>query len=151
MSCERTSTWQTLAVAAALAGAAALVGCADFSRGATTPVDTDGGVGGAGGAGPTDATGALSFATDVYPLLVPTCQKCHSAGQAAGDTKLLFGGTPAADYLEVAMFVDKSSPSASRILAKMRGSGHQGGTVYALGSPEYQTVLRWIEQGASAQ
>jgi hypothetical protein len=148
MSCERIST---LFVAAALAGAAALFGCADFSRGATTPDATDGGGGGAGGAGSADAMGAtLSFASDVYPLLVPACQKCHSTGQAAGDTKLLFTGTPASDQAAVVMFVDTSSPSSSRILAKMRGSGHQGGTVYALGSPEYLTVLHWIEQGASA-
>ena len=30
----------------------------------------------------------------------------------------------------------------------MSGNGHQGGTVYAAGSPEYQTILHWIEQGA---
>jgi hypothetical protein len=33
-------------------------------------------------------------------------------------------------------------------LAKMSGNAHQGGTVYAAGSAEYETVLHWIQQGA---
>jgi len=149
MTCDRTQTWHRLAAAGALVCVVTLGGCADFSRGATVPGLADGG-GGAGGSAGDDAAAATSF-TGVYPLLVPNCQKCHSAGQSAGDTKLLFTGAPAADYAAVVTFVDTSSPSASRLLAKMRGSGHQGGTVYAIGSPEYLTVLRWIEQGAREQ
>ena len=91
---------------------------------------------------------ALSFATDVYPLLVPTCQSCHATGQQAGDTQLLFTGDAPADYPTVIMFVDTSAPAGSRLLSKLSGNGHQGGTVYAAGSPEYQTILHWIEQGA---
>jgi hypothetical protein len=147
MSCDRTAAWQQLA--AVLACAAALGGCADVSRGG--PSAGAGGMGGGAGsdAATADTMGALSFATEVYPLLATACAKCHAAGQAAGDTQLLFAGTAATDYPAVVRFVDTSSPAGSRILAKMRGSGHQGGTVYALGSPEYLTVLRWIEQGAS--
>jgi hypothetical protein len=132
----------------ALAGALALGGCADFSRGEPSPkpdggASTDGGTeaGGEGGA-------SLSFAKDVFPLLVPTCQMCHSPGQMAGDTQLLFTGTAATDYPTVLMFVDTSAPASSRMLVKMTGNGHQGGTVYASGSPEYETVLHWIQQGA---
>jgi len=91
---------------------------------------------------------ATSFATDVEPLLVPACQMCHAPGQMAGDTQLLFTGTADTDYTTVLMFVDTSAPAGSRLLSKMAGNGHQGGTVYAAGSPEYQTVLHWIEQGA---
>jgi len=133
-----------------LIGALALAApaCADFSRGAPSPavdagapVDGGGSEGGEGGA-------SVSFATDVYPLLVPTCQMCHAPGQMAGDTQLLFTGTAATDYPAVIMFVDTSAPAGSRLLSKMTGNGHQGGTVYAAGSPEYQTVLQWIQQGA---
>ena len=46
------------------------------------------------------------------------------------------------------MFVDTSAPAGSRLLSKLSGNGHQGGAVYAAGSPEYQTILHWIEQGA---
>jgi hypothetical protein len=73
---------------------------------------------------------------------------CHAPGQMAGDTQLLFTGTAATDYPTVLNFVDTSAPAGSRLLAKMTGNGHQGGTVYASGSPEYETVLHWIQQGA---
>jgi hypothetical protein len=137
--------------AVALTGALALClsACADFSRGEPAPKkdaggSADGGRDGAGG----DAAGALSFATDVYPLFVPACEMCHASGQMAGDTQLLFTDSPAADYPMVITFVDTSAPAGSRLLSKMTGNGHQGGTVYAAGSPEYETVLHWIEQGA---
>jgi hypothetical protein len=135
-------------ITGALAGALAIASCADFSRGEPSPRPDGGGTteGGAetgGDGGPT-----LSFATDVYPLLVPTCQMCHAPGQMAGDTQLLFTGNAATDYPTVLMFVDTSAPAGSRLLAKMTGNGHQGGTVYASGSPEYETVLHWIQQGA---
>jgi hypothetical protein len=137
-------------VAGALACALALAACADFSRGAPSPV-ADAGVrpDGATADGATaDGAAPLSFATAVYPLLVPACQGCHSAGNEAGDTQLLFVGTAAADHATVVMFVDTSAPASSRLLAKTSGNGHQGGAVYAAGSAEYNTILQWIQQGA---
>ncbi len=103
-----------------------------------------------GDADATTADGAapLSFATAVYPLLVPACEGCHSAGNEAGDTQLLFVGAPAADHATVVMFVNTSAPASSRLLAKTTGNGHQGGAVYAAGSAEYNTILQWIQQGA---
>ena len=137
---------------AALAGGMALwlAGCADFSRGPSSAAGHDAGAGLDAGAGDAVATdgGGTSFANDIEPLLVPTCQDCHAAGGQAADTRLLFTGKPATDYTAVVSFVDTSSPSGSRLLSKMSGNGHQGGAVYAAGSPEYLTVLRWIEQGA---
>ena len=132
-----------------LACALAIGACADFSRGEPSPKMDAGGSTSEGGAeAGGDVGAALSFATDVYPLLVPTCQMCHAPGQMAGDTQLLFTGDAATDYPTVLMFVDTSAPAGSRLLAKMSGNGHQGGTVYASGSPEYETVLHWIQQGA---
>jgi hypothetical protein len=122
--------------------------CADFSRGEPSPAVDAGSLPPGGDAAAGDGASALSFATDVFPLLVPTCQMCHAPGQMAGDTQLLFSGTAATDYPTVLMFVDTSAPAGSRLLAKMSGNGHQGGTVYAAGSPEYSTVLHWIQQGA---
>ena len=128
--------------------ACALGGCADFSRGAPAPAPdagapADGGQGADGG-----DSGALSFATDVYPLLVPTCQTCHGPSGQAADTGLVFTGTAGADYATVVLFVDTAAPAGSRLLTKMTGNGHQGGAVYAAGSPAYQTILQWIQQGA---
>ena len=79
---------------------------------------------------------------------MPTCESCHAAGNEAGDTQLLFMGEAAADHATVVMFVDTSAPAGSRLLSKLTGNGHQGGAVYAAGSPEYQHILHWIEQGA---
>jgi hypothetical protein len=136
-------------IAGVLACAVALAACADFSRGEPTPV-ADAGARPDGGGDATTADGAapLSFATAVYPLLVPTCETCHSAGNEAGDTQLLFVGAPAADHATVVMFVNTSAPASSRLLAKTSGNGHQGGAVYAAGSAEYNTILQWIQQGA---
>jgi hypothetical protein len=119
-----------------------LAACADLERGPSAVVPD--------AAANDDASAdgaALSFATDVSPLLT-RCARCHVAGQEAGDTKLLFTGNTAADYATVTQFVDTSAPSSSRLLAKMSGQGHEGGEVYAASSPEYQTVLHWIQQGA---
>ncbi len=121
------------------------LGCADFGRGDPS-LDAGGGSpdgGGGGGDG-----GTLSFATDVHPLLTSGCQSCHRAGGAAGDTALVLIGEVEADYLEAISFIDVSSPSASRLLRKAAGAGHGGGTLYAEGSPEYQTLLNWISGGA---
>ena len=89
-----------------------------------------------------------SFAGDVHPLLTAACQPCHARGQQAGGTQLLLTGDTQADYAVVISFVDTNTPTASRLLAKMSGNGHGGGTLYAAGTPEYQTVLRWIQEGA---
>jgi hypothetical protein len=129
-----------------------MAGCADFSRG---PSSASGGddasspdAGTTGDGPPVEAGGGTSFAKDVEPLLIPTCQTCHAAGGEASDTRLLLTGKPDADYAVVTPFVDPSSAAASRLLSKMSGNGHQGGAVYTAGSPEYLTVLRWIQQGA---
>ncbi len=137
-------------VAGALACALALAACADFSRGEPSPVaDAGARPEGGGSDGATADGGApVSFATAVYPLLVPTCEGCHSAGNEAGDTQLLFVGEAAADHATVVMFVDTSAPASSRLLSKATGNGHQGGAVYAAGSAEYNTILQWIQQGA---
>jgi hypothetical protein len=121
---------------------AAAPGCADFSRGGpgfdageTSDVAAKG-----------DGA-ALSFATDVYPLLSP-CMNCHVPGGAASSTSLIFTGTAGSDYTTVLQFVNTAAPASSRILAKVSGNGHGGGTIYATGTAGYETILSWIQQGA---
>jgi hypothetical protein len=127
---------------------ALLAGCADLARGPAPSPAPDG----AGEASTSDGGSdgaALSFAADVHALLVAGCQHCHSTGQEAGDSSLLLTGGAADDFTVTSRFVDVSSPATSRLLAKMAGnSSHGGGTVYAMTSPEYQTILRWIQEGA---
>jgi hypothetical protein len=132
-----------LGLAVLLAGAGA---CADFSRGpASSSVDAAGQASTDGGAeGP-----ALSFASEVHAPLVAGCQRCHASGQEAGDTSFLLTGDTAADYSVVTRFVEPSAPAQSRLLAKMAGTNnHGGGTIYGPTTPEYQTILRWIQEGA---
>jgi hypothetical protein len=135
-----------------LAGVCGLVlafaGCADFERGPAAPAPdaSVGQDGDADAAAPGDGA-VVSFAANVRPLLEP-CVRCHAAGQQAGDTSLLFTGIAAADYAAVVSFTDTTTPTASRLLAKMRGQGHEGGAIYAADAPEYVTVLHWIQQGA---
>ncbi len=124
---------------------AVAVGCADFSRGGAAMTGA-GGSGGAADGGVHDG-GALSFATDVYPLL-STCSNCHVPGGQASTTSLIFTGNAATDYRSVTPFVDTSAPASSRLLTKLSGNGHGGGTIYASGTPEYETILSWIQQGA---
>lgn len=131
-------------VLAACAGGA---GCADFSRGPDSPPAVDAGSDDAAKDGGEDGA-AASFASTVHPLLISACQGCHAAGAQAGDTQLLLTGDTAADYATVSRFVNASSPAGSRLLSKASGNGHGGGTVLAAGSPEYQAVLDWIQQGA---
>jgi len=118
-------------------------GCADFSRG-PAPVAVDGGADD-GGAPSTDA--AVAFA-DVEAILIASCQRCHATGGEAGDTTFLLTGDAAADFATAGRFVAVDAPASSRLLAKMSGNGHGGGTVHAAGTPEYETVSRWIQEGA---
>ena len=132
----------TIAAAACLGVSA----CADFSRGLESPV-VDAAADATGEGGQTDGAVA-SFATAVEPILLAACQRCHSAGGMAGDTQLLLIGDAAADYSTVSRFVNAAAPAGSRLLSKASGNGHGGGTVLAAGSPEFQVVLQWIQQGA---
>jgi hypothetical protein len=144
MSSERRGPIWCSAILALLAGAGGLGACADLSRGDPSPaVGAD-----AGDAGSTsDGAPTLSFATDVLPLLGP-CATCHVAGGQAGDTSLLFTSDPATSYTAVVRLVDTTSPGGSRLLSKASGNGHGGGAIYLPGSPQYQTILTWIQQGA---
>src|SRR5262245_25830457 len=103
-------------------------GCADFSRG-PAPIAAD-----AGEAGAAAPDGGVSFAANVEPILVGGCQRCHSTGGEAGDTTFLLTGDAAADLATTTRFIDPNAPASSRLLAKMSGKGHGGGTLYAAGT-----------------
>lgn len=141
---RRPPAWHLFTGAALAVAVAALGACADLSRGEPSPpVAADAGDAATDGG---DAA-ALSFATDVLPLLAP-CATCHVAGGQAGGTSLLFTADPSASYAAVVRLVDTASPGSSRLLSKASGNGHGGGAIFLPGSPQYQTILTWIQQGA---
>src|SRR5262245_47296032 len=119
MTSERAVLRIVFCALAALAGA-----CADFSRG-PAPAGVDGG---AGEGGATNPDAAASFATDVHGILTGSCMRCHSEGGEASDTTFLLTGDAAADLETTTKFIDLNAPAASRLLAKMSGNGHGGGT-----------------------
>jgi hypothetical protein len=132
------STLRQFVVAAAMSALA--TGCADLERGpAACPRPGH-------DAGASDGV-VVSYASEVAPVLA-TCRRCHVPGQEAGDSALLLAGDAEKDYAALLPFVDTAAPAASRLLAKIAGQGHGGGTIYPVAAPEYQTVLQWIQQGA---
>ena len=96
--------------------------------------------------GPGDAP---SFATDVLPLLIAGCERCHSPDGQANDTELVYTDDVEAAYEMTLDFVDLSAPSQSRLLTKTAGQGHTGGTIFHTSSAEYAAILDWIAQGAN--
>ena len=162
MSSERILVW-------ALVGALSSAACADVRRGeywdeptededtaaepatsAEPPADDDGAATTAATGEPTGGTPmGPAFASDVLPLLRAGCERCHSADGQANDTSFILGDDEAEAYEMTLDFVDLESPSRSRLLTKATGQGHIGGVIFDDRSPEYATILDWIEQGAN--
>jgi hypothetical protein len=126
--------------------AAFAIACAGFSRGEPTGsagagADADASVAGSGG-------GDASFAGGIHELLVRDCGGCHSTSGNAASSNWVLTDNAGADLAATLPFVDEASPARSRLLTKASGTGHGGGRVHAVESPEYATVLHWIREGA---
>jgi hypothetical protein len=147
---------------APLAIAALLSGCSDDSS------DGDDATGGTSNAG-TGGTGggdAVSFATDVYPILRA---KCGSSGCHDGSSAPILPGHGAADEMDAyaatqaVSTTDNTTPVYERILARASGTDPNGmmppnfanppcnGTIGVggcLSQTELDTIRAWVEQGA---
>ncbi len=129
---------------------ASALACADLERGDPLPDAAAADTGApATEAGSEGGAAARSFARDVHPLLVDGCARCHSRDGQASNTALLLTADAGADLPVVAQFVNNENPAGSRLLVKGAGMGHSGGAIYAVGTPEYQTILEWITQGSA--
>jgi hypothetical protein len=136
----------------------AAVGCADFERGkpfadAGVPSmsSTDAAIPGAApDLGESNDAGppALSFARDVHPVLLDLCARCHSDGGQASRSGLVLSRDAARDLAQTVKFINQENPAGSRLLGKATGTGHEGGAVVMVGTPEYRTILAWITQGS---
>lgn len=103
-------------------------------------------------------TQKIFFSTDVAPILTKLgCNSggCHGKATGQNGFKLsLFGHEPDLDYEAIAqeargrrLFL--ASPSQSLLLLKASGIlAHGGGKRLEAGAQDWQTLLRWIEQGA---
>jgi mono/diheme cytochrome c family protein len=128
---------------------ASALACADLGRGDPLPDATADTGAPATEAGSEGGAAGRSFARDVHPLLVDGCARCHSQNGQASNTALLLTADAGADLPVVARFVNSENPAGSRLLVKGAGMGHGGGAIYAVGTPEYQTILEWITQGSA--
>jgi hypothetical protein len=143
--------------ALALACAIAAAACADFQRGKPLPdagvptptadADTPGASVDLGGGSDAGAP-APSFARDVHPLLLDLCARCHSEGGQASRSHLVLVKDVARDLAQTLTLIDPENPAGSRLLGKATGTGHEGGAVVTVGTPEYRTILAWITQGS---
>lgn len=98
------------------------------------------------------------FNTDVVPLLTKlSCNSggCHGKAEGQNGFKLsLLGFEPEQDYEAIVQEARgrrlmPSSPAASLLLLKATGAlAHGGGKRLTVGSDDYQTILRWIENGS---
>jgi hypothetical protein len=106
--------------------------------------------------GPADP--AISFRNEVLPILSKAgCNSggCHGAMAGKGGFRLsLFGYNPEADHLAITREslgrrIESGQPGLSLLLTKPTATlPHKGGKRIEPGSDDYQTLARWIAQGA---
>ncbi len=104
------------------------------------------------------ASRSWDFGEDIVPILTRMgCNtgSCHGRLEGQNGFHLsLFGYDPAGDYQAVARDAGQRrlspmSPEESLFLVKASGrTPHVGGPRLAIGSPEYQTMLAWVRDGA---
>jgi len=107
---------------------------------------------------PAPPAGPVSFRLDVMPVFFRAgCNSggCHGAAIGKDGFHLsLFGYDPAGDYFRltqqiIGRRVDLAAPEQSLLLTKATGMvPHSGGRRFKADSELYQTLLRWIQQGA---
>ena len=103
-------------------------------------------------------TGTLTFRNDVMPVLSKAgCNagSCHGNANGKGGFRLsLRGQDPYLDWValthdEGGRRVNLEDAENSLIILKATGAvAHEGGERFAPGSPEYDTLLRWLHDGA---
>src|SRR5262245_23884549 len=105
---------------------------------------------------PAWADAPVSFRNEVMVVLARggcNAGTCHGNLHGKGGFKLsLRGQDPAADFLalthdQMGRRTDRQRPDSSLILQKATGRvPHEGGQRFAVGSPEYRLLLRWLSE-----
>ena len=93
---------------------------------------------------PVDTTVPVSFATKIAPIFISNqyqCISCHKTGGTAPD----LSAANAYNSINVAKYIDKTTPASSRILTIPGSSSHSWAKYSAA---ESQLILTWIQQGA---
>ena len=92
------------------------------------------------------------FVDQVLGQALSSCASCHQPGLQAGATRLhVTPSDPLATARAVALFVDSTTPSASRILAKpLNVLPHGGGVQIVAGGTQEQILQQWVDLVAQA-
>lgn len=103
-----------------------------------------------------DPTRPVGFTAQVVPILTKLgCNSGSCHGKAAGQHGFalsLFGADPPADQAALISRIDRNDPAASRLITKPTAQvPHGGGDRLVIDSPEYQTLVRWIDQVRSPE
>lgn len=93
----------------------------------------------------------LTFTGNVFPILQGDCFACHaSVNNSAAFSAFPMSQNENTTYNEVITRVNLGTPPNSLLLQKATTNGvsHSGGQRFTVGSTEYNTILKWIQQGA---
>jgi hypothetical protein len=94
----------------------------------------------------------VSFETDVVAILSENCATsgCHAGASPAGSLNLNIEDSDATTlYAVVASQIDVDEPESSILLSKATNvTSHTGGEIFSTSSTEYETILKWIQDGA---
>lgn len=92
---------------------------------------------------------AITYTSDVKPILMARCGSCHSgtALPAAVNAYGLTFNDDVTDHQETVNRVNPQTPDASLLLTKATGNAHGGGAILTAGSAEHTTIIQWIQAG----
>lgn len=89
-----------------------------------------------------------TFVGDARPILVARCASCHRPDGMAGKSRWVLRGD-SSDHENTLRFVKLDAAAQSPLLKKGTGAIlHGGKKSLAAESPEYATLVKWIEAGA---
>lgn len=97
---------------------------------------------------PDEVSGPQSFADGVHDNIVRRCGSIGCHGDGAGGFSIF--GDIEADYEAVLEHVVPGDAQSSALILKGTNSvNHGGGQVWSVGSPEYELIVTWIDDGAN--
>ncbi|MFY2561280.1 hypothetical protein ACN469_27010 [Corallococcus terminator] len=89
-----------------------------------------------------------TFADDARPILMARCASCHRPDGMAGKSRWVLRGD-GSDHENTLRFVKLDAAAQSPLLKKGTGATlHGGKKSLSAESPEYATLVKWIEAGA---
>jgi hypothetical protein len=93
---------------------------------------------------------AITYTTDVKPILMARCGSCHSGTNlpAAVNAYGLTFNDDVTDHQETVNRTNPQTPDASLLLTKATGAAHGGGAILTAGSAEHTTIIQWIQAGS---